>query len=87
MSVAECAGIAGYVSLGEPSEKTIKNFCYATAACLEARAERAMPLNTQTQEVEVFETLAERSTATAAAMYQRSTATILRQPAATRPNY
>ncbi len=53
MWVVECPSIPGCVSQGETKEEAVVNIREAIAACLEARAERGMPLTVETQEVEV----------------------------------
>lgn len=51
--VAECPSIPGCVSQGASRAEAIDNVREAIAACLEARAERGMPLTVETQQVEV----------------------------------
>lgn len=51
--VAECPSIPGCVSQGKTEEEAEKNIGEAIKACLEVRAERGMPLQVKTREVEV----------------------------------
>lgn len=53
MIVAECPSIPGCVSQGETEDKALENVREAIAACLEARAEKGMPLTVSIREVEV----------------------------------
>jgi len=51
--IAECPSIPGCVSQGRTKEEAIANAQEAIAACLEARAERGLPLTVETAQVEV----------------------------------
>ena len=51
--IAECPSIPGCVSQGATREEALANIREAIAACLEARAERGMPLTVETLQVEV----------------------------------
>ena len=51
--IAECPSIPGCVSQGETRDEALANIREAIAACLEVRAERGLPLTTETQQVEV----------------------------------
>jgi len=51
--VAECPSIPGCISQGSTRAEAVENIREAIAACLEARAERGMPLTVETQQVEV----------------------------------
>lgn len=53
MFIAECPSIPGCVSQGETEEGAEKNIREAIKACLEVRAERGLPLQVKTREVEV----------------------------------
>lgn len=53
MWVAECPSIPGCVSQGQSRNEAIENVREAIAACLDARADRGMPLTVETQQVEV----------------------------------
>ncbi len=53
MWVIECPAIPGCVSQGETREEAEKNIKDAISLCLEARAERGMPLTVETRQVEV----------------------------------
>jgi len=51
--VAECPAIPGCVSQGETRAEALENVREAIVACLEVRAERGMPLTTETQTLEI----------------------------------
>lgn len=51
--IAECPSIPGCVSQGATEEEAEKNIREAIKDCLEVRAERGMPLQVKTREVEV----------------------------------
>jgi len=51
--IAECPSIPGCVSQGNTEEEAERNIQEAIRECLEVRAERGMPLNVSTREVEV----------------------------------
>ena len=51
--IAECPSIPGCVSQGDTEEEAERNIQEAIRECLEVRAERGMPLNVSTREVEV----------------------------------
>jgi len=51
--IAECPSIPGCVSQGSTHDEAIANIREAIAACLEARAERGLPLTVETHQVEV----------------------------------
>ena len=51
--VAECPSIPGCASQGETREEAEANIREAIAACLEVRAERGLPLTTETRNVEI----------------------------------
>ena len=51
--VAQCPAIPGCVSQGSTREEAEENIREAIAACLEVRAERGMPLTTETRSVEI----------------------------------
>jgi predicted RNase H-like HicB family nuclease len=51
--VAECPSIPGCVSQGQTREEAVANIREAIALCLEARAERGLPLTIEAQQVEV----------------------------------
>ena len=53
MFVAECPSIPGCVSQGRTEEEAEMNIREAIKACLEVRAERGLPLQVKTREVEV----------------------------------
>jgi predicted RNase H-like HicB family nuclease len=52
--IAECPSIPGCVSQGSTKEKALENIKEAIQLCLEARAERGMPLTIETRQVEVL---------------------------------
>ena len=51
--VAECPSIPGCISQGETRQEAEANIREAIAACLEVRAERGLPLTTETRHVEI----------------------------------
>ncbi len=51
--VAECPSIPGCVSQGSTREEAEENVREAIIGCLEVRAERGMPLTTETRSVEI----------------------------------
>jgi predicted RNase H-like HicB family nuclease len=51
--VVECPSIPGCVSQGTTKEEALKNIEEAIALCLEVRAERGLPLNIETRQLEV----------------------------------
>lgn len=53
VGVAECPSIPGCVSQGATRDEAVANIQEAIAACLEVRAERALPLTVETRQVEV----------------------------------
>jgi predicted RNase H-like HicB family nuclease len=53
MWVAECPAIPGCVSQGATKTAALKNVREAIELCLEARAERGLPLTVETKQVEV----------------------------------
>ena len=53
MWIAECPSIPGCVSQGDSKDEALSNIQDAIKGCLEARAERGMPLTVETHQVEV----------------------------------
>jgi len=51
--IAECPSIPGCVSQGRTDQEAERNVREAIKECLEARAEKGMPLTVTTREVEV----------------------------------
>ncbi len=51
--IVECPSIPGCVSQGCTKEEAVENIKDAIKVCLEARAERGMPLTIETRQVEV----------------------------------
>lgn len=51
--IAECPSIPGCVSQGATREEAEANIREAIAGCLEARAERGLPLTIETRSIEV----------------------------------
>ena len=51
--VDECPSIPGCVSQGKTKPEALRNIKEAIELCLEARAERGLPLTAETQQVEV----------------------------------
>ena len=51
--IAECPAIPGCVSQGDTKEQALENIKDAIKLCLEARAERGLPLTIETSQVEV----------------------------------
>ena len=51
--ISECPSIPDGVSQGKTREEAIENIKDAIALCLEVRAEKALPLTIETQQVEV----------------------------------
>lgn len=51
--VVECPAIPGCVSQGATKDEALANVGDAIRACLEARAERGMPLTIETRQIEV----------------------------------
>jgi len=51
--IAECPSIPGCVSQGKSEKEAEKNIQDAIKDCLEARAEKGMPLTISTRQVEV----------------------------------
>jgi predicted RNase H-like HicB family nuclease len=51
--IAECPSIPGCISQGNTEQEAEKNIQEAIKACLEVRAEKGLPLNVTTREVEV----------------------------------
>ncbi len=51
--VIECPAIPGCVSQGDTREEAVENIKDAIRLCLEARAERGLPLTVETRQVEV----------------------------------
>ena len=52
--IVECPSIPGCVSQGQTKQEALENVKDAIAACLQARAERGMPLTVETYQVEVL---------------------------------
>ena len=53
MFIAECPSIPGCVSQGKTEQEAEKNIQEAIKECLEARAEKGMPLTVAIRQVEV----------------------------------
>jgi len=51
--VAACPAIPGCVSQGSTSEEAVESIREAIVLCLEARAERGLPLTRETRQIEV----------------------------------
>ena len=51
--IVECPAISGCVSQGKTKGEAFDNIKEAIALCLEARAEKGLPLTIETQQVEV----------------------------------
>ena len=51
--VAECPAIPGCVSQGGSREEAVESIGEAIVLCLEAHAERGLPLTTETRRIEV----------------------------------
>jgi len=51
--VAECPAIPGCVSQGDSREEAVASIRAAIVLCLEARAERGLPLTRETRRIEV----------------------------------
>ena len=51
--VAECPAIPGCVSQGDSREEAVASIRAAVVLCLEARAERGLPLAKETRRIEV----------------------------------
>ena len=51
--VTECPAIPGCVSQGKTRQQALDNIEEAIALCLEVRAEKGLPLTTETRQVEV----------------------------------
>ena len=51
--VAACPAIPGCVSQGGSREEAVESIREAIVLCLEARAERGLPLTVETREIEV----------------------------------
>jgi len=51
--IVECPSIPGCVSQGDSREEAQANIQEAIALCLEARAERGLPLTIETRQVDV----------------------------------
>lgn len=51
--IAECPSIPGCVSQGQTKEEALTNVREAIVLCLEARAEKGLPLTVETRQVEV----------------------------------
>ena len=51
--VVECPAIPGCVSQGVTKDEALKNIHDAIYQCLQARAERGLPLTIETQQIEV----------------------------------
>lgn len=51
--IAECPSIPGCVSQGRTKEEAIANVREAIQSCLEVRAERGLPLTTETRRLEI----------------------------------
>ncbi|MEI6451223.1 MAG: type II toxin-antitoxin system HicB family antitoxin [Actinomycetes bacterium] len=51
--VAECPAILGCVSQGGSREEAVESIGEAIVLCLEARAERGLPLTIETRRIEV----------------------------------
>ena len=53
MWIVECPSIPGCVSQGQTKDEALSNIQDAIAQCLEVRAEKGLPLTTETRLVEV----------------------------------
>ena len=53
MFIADCPSIPGCISQGKTEQEAEKNIQEAIKKCLEARAEKGMPLTVKTRQVEV----------------------------------
>jgi predicted RNase H-like HicB family nuclease len=51
--IVECPAIPGCVSQGDTREEALENIEDAIRLCLEARAERGLPLTMETRQVEI----------------------------------
>jgi predicted RNase H-like HicB family nuclease len=51
--ISECPAIPGCVSQGSTRDEALANIREAIALCLEVRAERGLPLNIETRQIEV----------------------------------
>ena len=51
--IVQCPSIPGCVSQGQTKEEALENIREAISLCLEARAERSLPLAVEIQQVEV----------------------------------
>jgi len=51
--ITECPSIPGCVSQGQMKEEAIANIQEAIRLCLEARAEKGLPLTIETQQLEI----------------------------------
>ena len=51
--IVECPAIPGCVSQGKTRSEALDNIKEAIVLCLEVRAEKGMPLTTETQQIEV----------------------------------
>jgi len=51
--ITECPSILGCVSQGQMKEEAIANIQEAIRLCLEARAEKGLPLTIETQQLEI----------------------------------
>jgi len=51
--IAECPSVPGCVSQGATKEEALKNVKEAIHMCLEVRAERGLPLTTETRQLEI----------------------------------
>ena len=52
--IAECPSIPGCVSQGKTKDEVLENVKEAIKSCLEVRAEKGLPLNIETSQVEVI---------------------------------
>jgi len=55
MWVAECPALPGCVSRGGTADEAVENIREAIVLCLEVRAERGLPLTTETRQIDVAE--------------------------------
>jgi predicted RNase H-like HicB family nuclease len=53
--ISECPSIRGCVSQGKTKKEAVENIKDAIALCLEVRADKGLPLTTETQQVECSE--------------------------------
>lgn len=51
--IAECPAIPGCVSQGQTKEEAVVSVREAIALCLEARAEKGLPLTLETRQIEI----------------------------------